>query len=92
MVSNVSPINVAQRIRSIDAMRGLVMLIMLMDHVRERFYLHHQVTDPMDLAATPPSLFFSRFAAHVCAPAFVFLTGLSAWLYQQGNLNNQPIK
>lgn len=41
-----------QRINSIDMMRGLVMLIMLLDHVRERFFLHMQVSDPMDLSTT----------------------------------------
>ncbi len=66
------------RIRSIDMMRGLVMLIMLIDHVRERFFLHLQVSDPMDIDTTSPSLFFTRLAAHYCAPTFVFLTGLSA--------------
>lgn len=70
-----------QRINAIDMMRGLVILIMLLDHVRERFYLHMQVSDPMDISVTEPGLFFSRFAAHFCAPVFVFLTGLSAWLY-----------
>ena len=70
-----------QRIVSIDAMRGLVMLLMTVDHVRETFYLQHQVGDPMDVGATPPALFFTRLAAHFCAPMFVFLTGLSAWLY-----------
>jgi uncharacterized membrane protein len=69
------------RITSIDALRGLVMLIMLMDHMRETLYLHLQVTDPMDVLATPPQVFFSRLAAHFCAPVFVFLTGLGAWLY-----------
>ncbi|WP_300481181.1 heparan-alpha-glucosaminide N-acetyltransferase domain-containing protein [Shewanella sp.] len=71
------------RINSIDMMRGLVMLIMLLDHVRERFFLHMQVSDPMDLSSTSTSwgLFLSRFAAHFCAPVFVFLTGVSAWLY-----------
>ncbi len=69
------------RIRSIDMMRGLVMLIMLIDHVRERFFLHLQVSDPMDIDTTSPALFFTRLAAHYCAPTFVFLTGLSAWLY-----------
>jgi uncharacterized membrane protein len=70
-----------QRIVSIDVMRGLVMLLMTVDHVRETFYLQHQVGDPMDVGATPPALFFTRLAAHFCAPMFVFLTGLSAWLY-----------
>ena len=70
-----------RRILSIDALRGLVMVFMLADHVRETFLLHLQVSDPMDVAATPASLFVSRLIAHLCAPAFVFLTGLSAWLY-----------
>lgn len=69
------------RIASIDVMRGLVMLFMLVDHVREKIYLHHQVTDPMTLDVTTPDLFFTRLSAHICAPVFVFLTGLSAWLY-----------
>jgi uncharacterized membrane protein len=69
------------RITSIDALRGLVMVIMLTDHLRETLYLHLQVTDPMDVVATPPQVFFSRLAAHFCAPVFVFLTGLGAWLY-----------
>ncbi len=71
------------RLLSIDALRGLVIVIMLLDHVRETFYLHHQVGDPMDVAATAPELFFSRLLAHLCAPVFVLLTGLSAWLYGQ---------
>jgi uncharacterized membrane protein len=78
---------IRQRINSIDMMRGLVMLIMLVDHVRERFFLHMQVSDPMDIDATSPGLFFSRFAAHFCAPAFVFLTGISAWLYASNGRN-----
>jgi uncharacterized membrane protein len=72
---------VRSRIAIIDVLRGLVMLIMLFDHVRETFYLHKQVTDPMTIDATEPALFFTRLAAHFCAPMFVFLTGLSAWLY-----------
>ena len=83
--ATVSRIQPAQAIRSriavIDVMRGLIMLIMLFDHVRETIYLHMQVGDPMDVAATAPELFFTRMAAHFCAPMFVFLTGLSAWLY-----------
>jgi len=70
-----------KRIDAIDMMRGLVILLMLLDHVRERFYYHAQVSDPMDISITEQGRFFSRFAAHFCAPVFVFLTGLSAWLY-----------
>ncbi len=69
------------RIASIDVARGIVMLLMTVDHVRETFFMQHQVSDPMDPAATDPGLFFTRLAAHFCAPMFVFLTGLSAWLY-----------
>lgn len=69
------------RITSIDALRGLVMLLMLVDHAREFFFIHAQVSDPMDVATTSPALFFTRLAAHLCAPVFVALTGLSAWLY-----------
>ncbi len=71
------------RINSIDMLRGLVMLIMLLDHVRERVLLHLQVSDPMDISQTEPGLFFSRLLAHWCAPVFVFLSGVSAYLYQQ---------
>ncbi len=72
----------SKRIHSIDILRGLVILLMIVDHVRERFFYHHQVTDPMDIQHTDPSLFFTRLSAHFCAPIFVFLTGLSAYLYQ----------
>lgn len=72
-----------QRLLSIDALRGLVILIMLLDHVRETFLLHRQVSDPMSIDSIEPALFISRTLAHVCAPVFVLLTGLSAWLYGQ---------
>lgn len=73
----------SQRLLAIDALRGLVILIMLLDHVRETVFLHHQVPDPMNVSETEPALFFSRISAHLCAPVFVFLTGLSAYLFQQ---------
>ncbi|MDD1964674.1 DUF1624 domain-containing protein [Pseudomonas putida] len=69
------------RLQSIDALRGLIIVFMLLDHVRETFFLHRQVSDPMDVASTSPELFVSRTLAHFCAPLFVFLTGLSAFLY-----------
>ncbi|NMO13877.1 DUF1624 domain-containing protein [Pyxidicoccus fallax] len=73
----------AKRIVTIDALRGFVMLLMLVDHAREFFYMHAQVSDPVNLATTPADLFFTRLSAHLCAPVFVALTGLSAWLYGQ---------
>lgn len=86
------PSDVKKRITSIDIMRGWVMLLMTIDHVRERFYLHHQVSDPMDVETTSPGLFFTRLLAHFCAPVFVFLTGLSAWLYQHNSrAEHQPL-
>ena len=69
------------RLQSIDALRGLVILFMLLDHVRETFYLHMQVSDPMDVIHTDPALFFSRTLAHLCASVFVLLTGLAVFLY-----------
>lgn len=57
------------------------MLFMLLDHVRETFLLHRQVSDPMDITVTEPALFVSRTLAHLCAPVFVLLTGLSAYLF-----------
>jgi uncharacterized membrane protein len=72
-----------QRLLCIDALRGLVILFMLLDHVRETFLLHRQVSDPMSIDSTEPVLFISRTLAHLCAPVFVLLTGLSAFLYGQ---------
>ncbi len=56
------------------------MLLMLVDHTRESFYSQVPVSDPLG-TDTPPALFVTRLAAHFCAPVFVFLTGLAAWLY-----------
>lgn len=77
----------SSRLQSIDALRGLVMVIMLMDHVRETWFLHMQVSDPADAATVDPALFFTRLASSLCAPVFVALTGLGAYLY---SLNHTP--
>lgn len=57
------------------------MVLMLVDHAREFFFLHRQVSDPMQLGTTAPDLFLTRLVSHLCAPAFVLLTGLAAALY-----------
>ncbi|MEM7503725.1 MAG: heparan-alpha-glucosaminide N-acetyltransferase domain-containing protein [Pseudomonadota bacterium] len=66
---------------SIDAMRGLVILLMIVDHVRERFFYHVSIGDPVNLDVASTGLFFTRLTSHFCAPVFVFLAGLGAWLY-----------
>ena len=71
---------VKQRIHSIDILRGVIMLIMAVDHVREYFHLGAITNDPTNLASTTPLLFFTRWITHFCAPTFVFLSGLSAYI------------
>lgn len=69
------------RIETIDFLRGLVMIIMVLDHVRMYFALGTWYAEPTNLATTTPALFFTRWITHFCAPVFVFLAGTSAFLY-----------
>ena len=78
-----SPVASGSRLQSIDALRGLVMVIMLLDHVRETWFLYMPVGDPVDARTIMPALFFTRITSTLCAPIFVALTGLSAYLYGQ---------
>ena len=70
-----------QRITSIDLLRGIVMIIMALDHVRMYFGYGTWYSEPTNLSSTTPLLFFTRWITHFCAPVFVFLTGTSAFLY-----------
>src|SRR5512144_1111901 len=71
------------RISSIDCLRGWVMVIMALDHVRMYFGLGTWYSEPTNLATTTPLLFFTRWVTHFCAPVFVFLAGTSAYLYSR---------
>ena len=72
--------NIRNRIVSIDITRGLVMLIMAIDHIRDLMYNAPLNQNPLDLSVTTPGLFFTRWITHLCAPIFVFLSGASAYL------------
>jgi uncharacterized membrane protein len=66
------------RLVSVDVLRGLVMVIMALDHTRD--FMAYQLFPPEDMAHTSGPLFFTRFITHFCAPVFAFLAGTGAFL------------
>lgn len=81
IVPQVAPLAIAHvraRLASVDVLRGLVIVLMALDHVRD--YFTDVRFSPLDLTQTSELLFLTRWITHFCAPTFIFLAGVSAYL------------
>lgn len=82
---------IKRRINSVDFLRGIVMMLMLLDHTRDFVYAGALQSDPTDPTNTTIPLFFTRWITHFCAPAFVFLSGISIYLQKLGGKTNAEL-
>jgi uncharacterized membrane protein len=87
MTASLSATPRRDRLASVDALRGFVMIVMALDHVRD--FIHRGAmagASPTNVAATTPILFMTRWVTHFCAPVFMLTAGLGAYLYwRNGN-------
>ena len=78
---NISQPSPGRRLPGIDALRGAVMILMALDHVRDFFHAGAMSFSPTDLSKTTPILFLTRWITHFCLPVFIFTSGTGAFLW-----------
>ncbi len=71
----------APRIQSVDALRGAIMMIMAIDHIRDYIARSAMEFSPTDLSRTTVAIFFTRWFTHFCAPVFILTAGIGAFLW-----------
>src|SRR5215472_17382289 len=79
------------RVQAVDALRGLIMMIMALDHDRDFIHAVAQSFSPEDLTHTSAILFFTRWVTHICAPVFMFTAGIGAYLWLQRGRTKQQL-
>src|SRR6187200_1966309 len=88
VVSGVTPL-ASRRIESIDLLKGLVMVIMALDHTRDFFHQSLNLANLTDPANTTVFIYVTRWITHFCAPAFSFLAGISAFMVGKRKTKNE---
>lgn len=79
------------RVVSVDLLRGLIMIVMALDHVRDFTHRGAMAGSPTDLATTTGALFLTRWITHFCAPAFALTAGIAAWLWWSRGQSRQAL-